>query len=522
MTPAQQFNHIIDSAADNNDFLTVSTFFSSIETKLTNLKVNILQQNETDITDTFHHIYEHSLHMPLAHRIYTLSFLTSVDNTPQYPNLLLELLISSNELSYENLFFIYYQIVSKNFTNSDIHDSHTDLLMSDLYRKIYEGFMNSVSPLPDFIKKGDRNKKLAVVFISQFLGLSHGPTKTVLDRCEVIKSKLGMTPFIINTAELLPLRGFMPFFSPALGSYDPSLLEKEFAEYHGDKFSFLQCENNMPNSDDISTIANVIHQLRPYCIFNIGGNSIASDICSNIIPTITISTVPSARCMTEGQFQVIGRAFNEDDLNWLEVTSRPRDHIIEALFTSSFRPQEGHITRKELGIPEDVFAGIIVGGRLDRELDDDFLSMLSKAMDKGIFIAFMGVFNNYEDTVSKYPIFRTHSKNLGFISDVMAAYECFDVYLNPKRNGGGTSVAEALSKGLPALTLAYGDVGLGAGNDFHVADYQEMLDRLLKYSSDSGLYSTMSEKALSRASLLTDSASSFVKILETAEKSSRF
>lgn len=57
--------------------------------------------------------------------------------------------------------------------------------------------------------------------------------------------------------------------------------------------------------------------------------------------------------------------------------------------------------------------------------------------------------------------------------------ECMDLYVNPKRSGGGSSVAESLYKGLPVVTLPVGDVSAAAGESFRVADYGEMAETIL-------------------------------------------
>lgn len=110
----------------------------------------------------------------------------------------------------------------------------------------------------------------------------------------------------------------------------------------------------------------------------------------------------------------------------------------------------------------------------------------------------------------------------GLQEDVLAVNECCDLYLNPKRIGGGTSVAEALYKGLPVVTMDYGDGGLGAGKEFHVSDYEEMYELVLKYANDKEFYKLMSEKAKERAQRLMDSKKEFVKIIETMENSKLF
>jgi len=521
MMLVDKFNEIIGKNIFSDNSALIKDY-AQLEQALTAFQQSALSETSESRYALCETIYSDLDKYSTVFKAYILSFLTILSQSHVYTNCLLKLLLNTNDFTANNLFFIYYQITSKRFTNINLGNNETDELMSLVYKKVYNTYKTSLSNRLQFIPKEERNSNLIIVFISQFLSLNHGPTKTILDRCLVIKNHIHKTPFIINTSEFLPLVGFTPFFCATAASYDNELLNNEQVEYQGENFSFLQCENNMPNTEDIGAIVNIVKRLKPYCIFNIGGSSILNDICSNIIPTITISTVPSERCMTEGQFQVIGRPITNNDKIWMKQEHKSPDHIIECRFTSSFKQQENKFSRSDLGLPADLFIGLVVGARLDLEITDDFIQILYKAMGNNIFIVFMGLYNHYEDICEQYPIFKTNSKYLGFMSDVLAVNECCDIYINPKRIGGGTSVAESFSKGLPAVTLNYGDVGLGAGEDFFVSDYDDMLQTLIKYAQDREFYAKMSQKALARAHILSNSTAEFIKVLSIAEKSLEF
>ena len=93
--------------------------------------------------------------------------------------------------------------------------------------------------------------------------------------------------------------------------------------------------------------------------------------------------------------------------------------------------------------------------------------------------------------------------------DALAVMECCDLYVNPRRSGGGSSVCEALYKGLPAVTLPTGDVSVAAGELFWVEDYSAMQKKILKYASEKKYYKQMSENAQKRAGELMDSNREF-------------
>ena len=103
---------------------------------------------------------------------------------------------------------------------------------------------------------------------------------------------------------------------------------------------------------------------------------------------------------------------------------------------------------------------------------------------------------------------------LGMVSDPISYMELCNLYLNPLRIGGGTSVVEAMSKGLPAITVAYGDVATNVEEEFCVTGYAEYPELIRKYNTDKEFYSRMSSKALERANRLLNAEEEFVRIID--------
>lgn len=453
---------------------------------------------------------------------FIMSFLLRATKNRKLYNILIKRTITDETLEKENKFFLYYQFIRFNFLNSEVADCTIKNLLDDLYSHIYDAYYKEVAESYEIIPKEERNKDLVIVFISQVLGLNHGPTKTLLDRCKILKEELNKNVYIINSAESVSVYGAVSFFRSETSNYWAELNNEDYLTYGDDKYAFLQCPNEMPQVTLIQQILDVIKEEKPYFILTIGGNSIVSDICSNVVPTLTISTVVSERAVTRGQFQAIGRKVSEEDILWMKKHDYSKEHIIESLFTSAFKKQTHRYTREQLGLPSKGFIAVFVGARLDFEIDEECIKMIYKLNSAGIYVAFMGNFKRYYEIVKTNKLFEKYTINLGLQEDVLAVNECCDLYVNPKRVGGGTSVAEALFKGVPVVTIDFGDGALGAGKEFVVSDYDEMYEKIIKYASDKEFYEIMSKKARERAKCLTDSKSQFVKIVETMEKSERF
>jgi hypothetical protein len=452
---------------------------------------------------------------------YVMTFLLWATKSVKIYKAILKRIMQDDELTKENLFFLQGQLGRFSFLNGEVMDSEIADLSDDLYFRVYDAYWDELNQDYSYIPKESRNKNLVIVVITQVLSMMHGPTKTLYDRCYILDEYMQKKIFVINTAEQMTPYQSVACFNQAVGNYVEEYNEVNCIEYQGKNFEFFQCPQEMPQVPIMRELMNAVQRLKPYFILTIG-NSLFGDLCSNIVPVVALSTVPSDRMKTKATFQIIGRRVNDDDRTWMRKHGMSEDCIVESLFTSSFKPQTHQYTRTQLGLPENQFIVQLVGGRLDEEVDEDCVKVLVRLAEKGIFIAFMGKFEKYNSLIEQQEILKKQSSFLGFQDDVLAVNECCDAYLNPKRVGGGTSCAEALYKGLPVVTLDYGDVGVGAGADFHVADYEEMYQRVIKYAEDKEYYAQMSQKARERAELLTDSKTQFVEAIHKIEESKRF
>jgi glycosyltransferase involved in cell wall biosynthesis len=216
----------------------------------------------------------------------------------------------------------------------------------------------------------------------------------------------------------------------------------------------------------------------------------------------------------------VDKSLDEEDREILDILGVNPENVKRTMFTFSFKEQTHHLERGQLELPKDKFLLLVVGWRLDNEIDDLFLRMLEHVVlaQEKIGVAFMGKFDSFDESMTRYPALQKNSYYLGMQEDALAVTECCDLYVNPERNGGGSSVAEALYKGLPAVTLPIGDVSVAAGKTFWVADYDAMERQIQRYCSDENFYAEMSQTARKRAENLLDSEKSFGEAIRQLER----
>lgn len=452
-----------------------------------------------------------------------LSILSFLFDGGGYTTKMIMLVRNSQILLEDNRYFVYRQMNSYAFHFQNYLSEQGKWLNRLLYKEIIQQYKNELGIIQEVRPKEKRNKNNIVFFIGQFLNQSHGPTKTILERCSILARKMNCNITIINTNEMRGRAGYIPFCCPFYGNNVEEYQRYNEINFEGNRFGYVQCSEQMPNKDEILNIVEIIKKINPYCLFMVGDSSVCADLCSNYYPLIDIGTVPSAIMATEGQFLLKGTPITEKDREYIRQLGKSDNYLQYCLFTSSLVPQTKTIERSDIGVLEKDFVAIVVGGRLDYEVNIEFIeNVLCPIAENGVKIVFMGRFESYSEIIKKYPIMEQYSVFVGWQSDVLAVNAVCDIYLNPRRYGGGTSVIEAMVKGVPPVTLSYGDVALGAGEEFCVRDYQEMVSRVLQMKDDETYYHYLSEKALKRADIMLDGESAFWKVFKKIESLEEF
>ena len=439
--------------------------------------------------------------------------LKHIGNSKLYEEYLM-LLMETNCLNWAEKYYMLWQIEGKIFGTVDIENHSITKLLYQNYHIVLHSFLSNLNCL---CKIDERNSDLVFVTVQQFRNLNHAPTKTTLDRARVLKTKLGKKVMIINTAESFGGQA-VEMISALKASYETKLLETETIQYEDESYPFFQFEQNMPNLNAAQEFFDFIKKYKPSYIVNIGGNSLLMDACNQIVPVLNINTVPSSVAKTEACMQVMGRELTHEAEDLLSILGKCKDDVIMGRFTWSLKPQTHQYTKEELEMPQNSFILAVIGGRLTTEISDKFIQMIDGVLVAGATLVIIGGRETYDEVCNRDAGFKAHTINLGMQEDVLAILDQCDLYVNPERKGGGTSVIEAMYKGCPAVTLRYGDVAVGAGEEFCVDNYEEMKNQIMRYMSDTQFYSEMSEKAKQRAEYMLDSDTAFVEIISEFEK----
>ncbi len=430
-------------------------------------------------------------------KILLCSALINIYHESKYIDFFVETLVNSKTLSKENKFFCYYQLKRYIFLNKN-EDNKIYEYLKILYDNIYDDY--SAHRALERVQKNQNDDQLIYVFTSQFLSEHHSPTKVALDTCYNLIKYFNKKVILINTKECLTLEGMIPMFNITRGSVVEQFSSINSINYKDTIIPFYQPDINMPNDQEIDNILNSIQKNKPYLIINIG-QSIVGDIASNTVPAVTM---PLGKYeYSRSNFYVVN---NEHDKElYIKFYDFKEENIIISKFAFELKNQVENFSKKQLSIPDNKFILAIVGNRLNFELDDDFLRLLDKCCNElNTFVVFISSYEFNNEQKKQYKYLYKNSKNMGYQNDLLAIMEHVDLYVNPRRTGGGTSAIYSLYKGKPVITLNFGDVATNVGSEFCCETYSEMYNLIKKYYSDKDFYLKQSVIAKEKALILTD------------------
>jgi hypothetical protein len=172
-------------------------------------------------------------------------------------------------------------------------------------------------------------------------------------------------------------------------------------------------------------------------------------------------------------------------------------------------PKATTYTRQRLGLAEDDIVYAIVGYRLVSEISDEFEDVLAQILEAvpNAVILTAGGLHRYHHPFLQHEAQRI--RHLGVESDLRALFAICDCYLNPPRQGGGTTALLALSEHLPIVTLPNCDTAGVIGNTNAVPDLDRFAARAIALGRDSE--ARAAARAMARQ--LSDSAPDFDDIV---------
>lgn len=369
--------------------------------------------------------------------------------------------------------------------------------MRKIHRKNVECFAREVGiNFPRIGQKKRNSKRIAIITEQLLLGTGHAPTKIVLEFARLLQKNLGyeIRVFICPSNRVLAHEVWVKTWR-----YNGET-ERKYIEINdrGTVINTWWFPMGGCSTQDYADMLSMIYEWKPLFVLNMGVNNPVADL-PRIFTTLVAMDMTIECPVSEAEILIRyihkGPQFENEYMEVLQ--SYQKQVFMEAKLPVLIEKVEKQYTRLELGLPQEKFLVAVVGNRLDTEIDQEFVEVMRQILlaHSEVVFVIIGLVEKLPEYL-KDKIFQKRVYYLGYCRDLIGTYSVLNLYLNPRRIGGGWSSAIALAAGLPVVTLPECDVAYNVGEDFIVNNYEELIHEMACYVSDSNFYETKRKKAL--------------------------
>lgn len=379
--------------------------------------------------------------------------------------------LKDNEVCLEDKYIFYWHMVH------EVIKENGNLNFDDL-SKSYDILFNLFDKIDfsKFNKKIKNKKEKIIIFANQYLDDTiHSPSNTVKYWVNEF-SELGYRVIIIST----PVKSY-PY--PLKVSYelnsisDGSLVEIKIS----DNIYFYELLDS-PVSDNFSKLIDLLEPSNKDYYLLVGHSSLFFDLMPGENKTI----IPVSE-------KTAGLTVSANSIVY------PGKISIKNIYNKQMRFIKGPdhyplINNKKIQYKNDFISMgssyinlVTIGNRLVDEIKNDFWSMLSSLFTivPNAKLHIVGSFpvSSVPDVLKEFVVLH------GFLMplELSNLLDEMNFYINPDREGGGTSARMAILRGIPVVTLPKGDVYESLKRLYYVESYSDYPDFILSYLSDSSV-----------------------------------
>lgn len=331
-----------------------------------------------------------------------------------------------------------------------------------------------------------------VIVTNQFLSAEHQPSRDLLLLAVRLQRDLGRTVLVLNT-NMMPDRYYSAFVPPFAAAVEDRLSGEQTIRCDGERIRMLSSTAPGVTADKLSGFLSAVEAFDPDLVIGFGGSVIVADLLGSAYPVMCVPTT-SGRTMSLADI-VLGYGDHAPpaDGSRLARSWRP------SRFTLSVHRTGDTATRAQFSLLEGEFVCVVVGNRLDAEADGTFLELLGRILDAvpQALVLFAGGVERLPGRLAA----NRHAgrlRSLGHVDRMEALISVCDLFVNPRRTGGGGGAAQAMAGGLPVLSFEVGDVASVAGPSFVVADDDAFVARAAALAGDPALLAEARQEARSR------------------------
>ncbi|MBY6265223.1 glycosyltransferase [Azospirillum sp. 412522] len=331
-----------------------------------------------------------------------------------------------------------------------------------------------------------------VIVTNQFLSAEHQPSRDLLTLAVRLQRDHGRTVLVLNT-NMMPDRYYSPFVPPFAAAVEDRLSGEQTIRAGGERIRMLSSTAPGITTDKLNGFLSAVETFDPDLVIAFGGSVIVADLLESARPVLCVPTTSGhALSLADIVLDYGGQAPPAGN-GRLARSWRP------SRFRFSLRHTGDTATRVEFSLLEADFVCVVVGNRLDTECDEALLGLLERILDAvpQALVLFAG---GVESLPGRLAAARHAGRlrSLGHVDRMEALMSVCDLFVNPRRTGGGAGAAQAMAGGVPVLSFQGGDVASVAGPSFLVADDTAFVARAVELAEDPALLAEARQKARTR------------------------
>ncbi|WP_157360353.1 hypothetical protein [Aliagarivorans marinus] len=326
----------------------------------------------------------------------------------------------------------------------------------------------------------------------QLLTMRHSPTREAYNIALHLRQLFDCQVMIINTNGMSYSKEFGAgsIVSNSRKDWPVNTIHRErvsYLQFYDETVNIVNLPATPLTTAKLIDFLSILEQLQVDSVIAHGENTFFQELVFGLYPSVFCTTGSALPFARSDAYFVPGTEFNEH----VQANAKRWGHAGKFVSGSMFFTPEGVSDRSHprasFGLNKQHFVYLVVGQRLAVELDEEFVavchSLLELSPDNVICFA-----GSPDLELSQWFGEQSRCINIGFQNDLAAICQMSDVYLNPKRQGGGTSSQTALVNGLPVVTLDYGHISSVVPEQYRFKDWDDYLCFAERLGTDRAFY----------------------------------
>lgn len=266
-----------------------------------------------------------------------------------------------------------------------------------------------------FIELSKRDNKRIVIFTEQLLNENHAPTKIVLNYGAALR-KIGydVMIFVCPSSQVLPLD--LWYRPRVFNSNDVLVGGVKCLNYNGEEINIFQVL--LGEREVYKKIVDWVYEYNPLFVFNMGISNVIGDVMRNFTTVVEMGMTTNCPVSEADILLKFTKDYEEDKIYENELEKYQKTLLVEEKMPVLFKKTGNEYCRESVGLPSDKFLVAIVGNRLDIEVDDKFIQVMKRILEKNDKVDFViiGTVEKLKETFEDDIKTRVHY--LGYVDDL--------------------------------------------------------------------------------------------------------